>query len=393
MAGVGVLLVGGGVAAAACAAELRRGGYDGSVLLAGREPDPPYERPPVSKGYLLGRQARDAALVRPEGWWAEQGIDLRTRTSVMKLDPRARRAVLSTKEELTFERALLATGANVRRLPVEGAQLDGLHYLRALRNADVLRADLEGASRAVLVGGSYIAAEVAASLTALGLSCAIVMPEEVLLSTGFGARAGRWFQELVEARGVAVHGSEQVVRFEGEGRVERVVCASGLSLDADVVVLGVGAVPDVTLARAAGLELGPTGGIACDAALRTSAAGVWAAGDVCEYDSVLHGRRLRVEHHDVAVAQGRHAARGMLGSEEPYTEVPYFWSELADWATLGYVGPAESWDEEEWRGDPGAGVFSVLYRRDGELVACLSVGRPADLAETRDALRARGGLH
>jgi NADPH-dependent 2,4-dienoyl-CoA reductase/sulfur reductase-like enzyme len=326
-------------------------------------------------------------------WWAEHDVDLRTRTSVMKLDPAARAAVLSSKEEVSYDRALLATGANVRRLPVDGSELDGLHYLRALRNAEALRADAEHAERAVVVGGSFIAAEVAASLTTMGLRCALVMQEAVLLETTLGPRAGRWAQALLEEHGVEVHGGQDVVRFEGsDGRVERVVCASGLALAADIVVLGVGAAPDVMLARAAGLELGPTGGVACDAALRTTAPALWAAGDCCEYDSVLHGDRARIEHHDVAVAQGRHVARAMLGDEAPYAVVPSFWSDLADWATLTYVGLGGSWDREDVRGDLGAGAFSVVYRRAGEVVGCLGVGRMEDLAETRALIEGRTRL-
>ena len=164
------------------------------------------------------------------------------------------------------------------------------------------------------------------------------------------------------------------------------VCESGLELEAEAVVLGVGAVPDVMLARAAGLELGDSGGIRCDAGLRTSAAGIWAAGDVCEYDSVVHGRRLRVEHWDVAIEQGKHVARAMLGSDAPYTVVPYFFSDLADWASLEYVGPAAAWDEEELRGSPDDGEFAILYRDGGRIVGALSVGRPDDLQEAREAI-------
>ena len=160
---------------------------------------------------------------------------------------------------------------------------------------------------------------------------------------------------------------------------------------ADVVVVGVGVTPDVMLARKAGLELGDTGGVACDAMLRTSAEGVFAAGDMCEYDSVVHGRRLRVEHEEVAAAQGRHAARAMLGSEEPYAEVPYFWSDQADWATLEYVGPAPEWDEELVHGDPAAGEFSVWYLHEGRLGGALAVGRSKDLDVASELLTQHAG--
>lgn len=387
MADVDVLLIGGGVASAACATELRDRGFDGSITLVGRETDPPYNRPPISKAYLAGAEDRAAALVHPDEWWAESGIDLRTRTSVMKLDTEARVATLSTKDEISFGKALLATGANVRRLPVEGSDLEGIHYLRALRNADVLREDVADAERVVLIGGSYIGTEVAATLTSMGKACTIVMQEDVVLQ-GFGPRTGRFFQKVLEDHGVAVHGGEQVLRFEGPGeRVAKVICASGLELEADAVVLGVGAVPDVMLARAAGLELGETGGIRCDAQLRTSAEGIWAAGDVCEYDSNLHGGPARVEHWDVAIEQGRHAARAMLGSEAPYEVVPYFFCDLADWAAMEFVGVATRWNMEIVRGSIDEGEFSILYTDNNRVVAGLSVGRPSDLDRARRMIR------
>lgn len=385
MPAVDVLIVGGGVAGAACATQLREDGFDGSILLAGREPDAPYNRPPITKGYLQGAETREDALVHPASWWEEHAVDLRSRVSVMKLDADQRVATLSTKDEVRFERALIATGANVRRLPVDGSDLEGIHYLRALRNADVLREDTADAGRVVLVGGSYIGAETAASLTALGKRCAIVMQEGTVFETGFGPVAGRWFQAQLEAHGVEVHGGQQVARFEGAGeRVERVVCESGLELEADAVVLGVGAVPDVMLARAAGLELGDTGGIRCDAGLRTSVEGVWAAGDVCEYDSVLHGRRARVEHWDVAIEQGKHVARAMLGAREPYAVVPYFFSDLADWVSLEYVGLGGDWVAEDVRGSLDDGAFSITYADvGGRVTGALSVGRPEDLEDVK----------
>jgi len=383
-----VLIIGGGVAGAACATQLREDGYTGSIVLATREPDPPYNRPPVSKGYLTGAEERDATLVHPEGWYAENDVELLTRTSVMKLDTDTKTATLSTKDEVSFSMALLATGANVRRLPVEGSDLEGIHYLRALRNADVLRDDVSDAERVVLIGGSYIGTEVAASLTTMGKQCSIVMQEDITLETGFGAQVGGFFQRQLTEHGVEIHGGEEVERFEGAGeRVERVVCKSGLELECGAVVLGVGAVPDTMLAKAAGLELGERGGVRCDSRLRTSAEGIWAAGDVCEYDSVIHGRRLRIEHWDVAIEQGKHVARAIMGEERDYDVVPYFFSDLADWTWMEYVGPAQAWDEEEVRGSIDEGEFSVFYKQDGKVVAALSVGRSDDLDEAKQRIR------
>lgn len=378
------LLVGGGMAAAHCAAELRRRGAEGPVLLVGREPEPPYERPPLSKEYLRGEAERGDALVNAAEWYGENEVELLTGTNVMSLDPQARTAKLQGGDEVSFERALLATGAMVNILRVDGAENEGIHYLRAFGNSDAIRADAEAAGHVVLIGGSYIGAEVAASLRAKGVECTIVMIEDVALSRTFGEDAGRWFQERLEEHGVTVHGGEELEAFEGDGRVRAVVTKSGRAIECDAVVVGAGVRPDAMLAQRAGLEVDD--GILCDSKLRTSAEGIYAAGDCCSYESVVHGRRLRVEHWDVAMQQGTHAARNMLGEERDYEVVPYFFSDLADWASLEYVGPAVDWDEEIWRGDREAGEFSVFYLKDGKVAGALAVGRSEDLAEARRLL-------
>ena len=381
---VDFLLIGGGLASAQCAAELRKRGADGSILLAGREPEPPYERPPLSKEYMRGEAERADAYVNPPGWYEENGVELLTGTSVMSLDPAARTAKLQGGEEVVFGKALLATGAMVNILRVEGAENEGIHYLRAFGNSDAIRADAEAAERVVLIGGSYIGTEVAASLTAKGVECTIVMMEDVALSRTFGEDAGRWFQERLESHGVTVHGGEELEAFEGDGRVKAVLTKSGRAIECGAVVVGAGVRPDTMLAERAGLEV--ENGIVCDAKLQSSAAGIYAAGDCCSYESVVHGRRIRVEHWDVAMQQGIHAARNMLGADADYDVVPYFFSDLADWASLEYVGPAHEWDEEVWRGDRDAGEFSVWYLKDGRVAGALSVGRSEDLAEARRML-------
>ena len=239
------LLIGGGLAAANCARWLREEGGEGSILLVGREPDRPYNRPPLSKGYLQGKESREEVLFRPDEWWEEQGIEVLTRTSVMKLDAEARVATLSTKEEVQFDSALLATGSNVRRLRVDGCDLDGIHYLRAIGNSEAIRADADERKRAVLIGGSYIGCEVAASLTAAhGVDCSIVMMEDVTFEPFFGDKVGRFFQDALEEHGVTVHGGQELERFEGDGeRVTKVVTKAGLELDCDFVVVGIGVTP------------------------------------------------------------------------------------------------------------------------------------------------------
>jgi 3-phenylpropionate/trans-cinnamate dioxygenase ferredoxin reductase subunit len=372
------------MASAHCATELRRRGAEGSILLVGREPEPPYERPPLSKEYLRGDAERSDAFVNAKDWYEQNGVELLTGINVMSLDLGARTAKLQGGEEVAFGRALLATGAMVNILRVEGAENEGIHYLRAFGNSDAIRADAESAEHVVLIGGSYIGTEVAASLTAKGVKCTIVMMEDVALSRVFGEEAGRWFHETLEAHGVTVHGGEELEAFEGDGRVKAVLTKSGRAIECDTVVVGAGVRPDAMLAQRSGIEVDD--GVVCNSKLQSSAEGIYAAGDCCSYDSVIHGRRLRVEHWDVAMQQGIHAARNMLGDDRDYDVVPYFFSDLADWASLEYVGPAHDWDEEIWRGDRDGGEFSVWYLKDGRVAGALSVGRSEDLAEARRLL-------
>lgn len=389
---VDYLLIGGGLASANCARWLREEGADGAILLVGREPDPPYNRPNCSKGYLRGAEQRNEAFFRPDDWWGEQNIELLTRTSVTALDPAARLAKLSTKEDVEFGRALVATGANVRRLNVDGCHLEEIHYLRTLGNSDAIRESVRDAERVVLIGGSYIGCEVAASLTMLGKHCTIVMQEDVTLERGFGASSGRFFQELLQSHGVTIHGNDELDRFEGDSRVQRVITKNGLSLDADAVVIGAGVTPDVQLARAAGLEIGESGGVRCDSGLRSSAPGIFAAGDIAQYDSPIHRAPIRIEHWDVAFNHGKTAALNMLGRNVAHDTVPYFFSVLGDWGELEYVGPAREWDEEIVRGSHEDGNFTTWYLQDGHVVAALTVARSDDLDHARRLLAERPQL-
>jgi 3-phenylpropionate/trans-cinnamate dioxygenase ferredoxin reductase component len=378
------LLIGGGLASANCARWLREEGASGEVLLVGREPDPPYNRPECSKGYLRGLETREEPLFRPNEWWSQQDVELLTRTSVIGLDPQARTATLSSKEEIAFEHALLATGANVRRLNVGGCELEQIYYLRTLGNADAIREGVADAERVVLIGGSFIACEVAASLTLMGKSCTVVMQEQATFERNFGPRCGRFFQELLESHGVTFHGQDELERFEGDGRVAKVISRGGLELAADAVVVGAGVTPDVQLAQKAGLEIGGRGGVRCSSRLQSSAPGVYAAGDICEYESVVHGgARLRIEHWDVAFNHGKTVALNMLGRDIPHEVVPYFYSVLGDWGELEYVGPAYEWDQEITRGSLQDGSFTNWYLEDGAVKAALTFGRSDDLDAAR----------
>lgn len=383
-----VLLIGGGVASAAAAVELREQGFDGSVALLTRELRPPYHRPPVSKE-LLGPKADEIEIsVLPAQWWSDHDVELRTRSAVTALDTNTHTATLANKSLVRYGSALLATGAMVRRLSSPGSALSGIHYLRAPGNAKKLRAEARTARRAVLVGGSFIAAEVAASLTAIGVECTMVMPEHAPLQTAFGDTVADHVARLLTEHGVRLVCGEQVSEFTGSGAVDGVRTTSGRHLPADLVVVGVGGIPDTKLAVQAGLRLGDTGGIHCDSTLRASAADHYAAGDVCEYDSMIHGRRIRVEHEEHAAAQGVTAAHGLLSTPRHHREVPYFWTDLADWARLEYVGPAGEWDHERITGSLAENSFTVWYEHRGRVVAALTQGRPADLDLARTYLAA-----
>ncbi len=348
---VDYLLIGGGLASANCARWLREEGAEGTVLLVGREPDPPYNRPNCSKGYLRGEEERAEAFFRPDEWWAEQNIELLKRTSVTALDLDARTAKLSTKEEISFGKALIATGANVRRLNVPGCELEQIHYLRTLSNADAIREGVADAEHVVLIGGSYIGCEVAASLTAIGKRCTIVMQERATLERGFGGRVGRHIQGLLESVGVSIHGEDELERFEGEGRVAKVITRVGLEL--------AGRRGRDRRGRHTRYAAGPARR-PCD---RASAAGSPAPrgwrpprracsppGTCASTTPCCTVVRMRIEHWDVAFNHGKTAALNMLGRDVPHTVVPYFFSVLANLGELEYVGPAASWDEEIVRG-------------------------------------------
>jgi 3-phenylpropionate/trans-cinnamate dioxygenase ferredoxin reductase subunit len=387
---VDFLLIGGGIACSRCAQTLRKEGAEGSILVVGREADPPYARPPLSKEYLAGTMGKDEVQDVEDAWWEENGVELLTRTSVMKLDAGERVAKLSTREEVGFDKALVATGANVRRLKADGGELDGIHYLRSYGNSEAIRAEAGDGTRAVLIGGSFIGSEVAATLTTLGVECTIVMQEAVCFAPQLGDEVGRFFQRLLESHGITAHGGDSLERYEGDGeRVSRVVSQNGLELDCDFVVVGAGVVPDVTIARGAGLELGESGGVACSSRLETSVPGIYAAGDMCEYDSPLHGHQVRIEHWDVAAEHGKTAARNMLGADAPHDVVPYFWSDLADWANLEYVGAGDG-DRQVIRGSIDDGEFTAFSLDGDRVVSAVTVGRSEDLMHARRWIVERG---
>jgi 3-phenylpropionate/trans-cinnamate dioxygenase ferredoxin reductase subunit len=365
------VIVGAALAGAKAAETLRTEGFDGRIVLLGAEPNLPYERPPLSKDYLRGESERESAYVHPEEYYAEHDIELRRSAHVTTLDLPAREVVLENGERIGFSKLLLATGAEPRRLSLPGTELDGVHYLRDLRDCDALRAALDRGGHAVVIGAGWIGAEVGASARQKGLDVTLVEMLSVPLERVLGRELGEIYAAIHRDHGVELLTEAGVEAIEGAGRAERVRLRGGRSIDCDLVVIGVGVVPRTALAAAAGLDIDD--GILCDEHLRTSADGVFAAGDVANAWHPLLQRRLRVEHWHNALEQGPAAARSMLGSGEPYDRVPYFFSDQYE-VGMEYAGHATEWDEVVFRGDVEAREFIAFWLRGGRLLAGMNVG-------------------
>jgi 3-phenylpropionate/trans-cinnamate dioxygenase ferredoxin reductase subunit len=363
------VIVGAGMAGGKAVETLREEGFDGRVVLLGAEPERPYERPPLSKDYLRGEAERGGVYLQEDaGWYEQHDVELRTSTTVESLDAAGRAVVLAGGERLEYDALLLATGAEPKRPPIAGADLDGVHVLRTFEDSDALRAVLDAGGRLVVVGAGWIGCEVAASARQKGMEVALVEPQSVPLEGVLGPELGAIYRDVHADHGVALHLGTGVEAIEGAGRAERVRTSDGTVLEADAVVLGVGVAPRTQLAEGV---LDVDNGILVDASLRASADGVFAAGDVANHDHPLFGR-LRVEHWANALEQGPSAARAMLGQDAVYDRVPYFFSDQYD-VGMEYAGHSAPGDEVVFRGDPAAREFIAFWVRDGRVAAGMNV--------------------
>ena len=367
------VIVGGGLAGAKAAETLRAEGFDGEVVLFGDEPERPYERPPLSKGYLLGKAERDSAFVHPPQWYPEHNVDLREGVTVTAIDPVAH-TVSFRGDELHYDKLLLATGASPRRVDIPGAGLDGVLYLRRLPDSDKLREAFRAGAGIVIVGAGWIGLETAAAASMAGCPVTVVEPQPGALHAALGPELGAVFAALHEAHGVEFRFGETGTEFHGDaaGRVGSVVTSAGVTLPANAVVVGIGAVPNSGLASAAGLEV--SNGVVTDAALRTSAADVYAAGDVANTYLPLLGQHVRVEHWSNALNGGPAAARSMLGQQVEYDRVPYFYSDQYDLGMecSGLPSPG-AYDQVIYRGDRQTLEFIAFWLSQGRLVAGMNV--------------------
>jgi 3-phenylpropionate/trans-cinnamate dioxygenase ferredoxin reductase subunit len=374
-----LVIVGASLAGGSAAVQLRKDGFDGRIVLVGEEPEAPYERPELSKGYLRGTKERGKLDVREAEFYGENSIELLTSTRVTTIDAKARDVLLSDGQRIRFDQLLLATGSSPRRLKLSGSDLAGIHYLRTVSDSDAIREATAGAHKAVVIGGGWIGAEVAASLRELGLEVTMVLPEPAPLERVLGPEVGAVYRDLHREHGVELRPGQRLSAFLGRRSIEAVQTDDGTRIPCDFVVVGAGASPRIELAAQAGLDVAR--GVLVDARLETSVPGIYAAGDVAEAWNPTFETRIRVEHWDNARRQGRAAARNMLGIGEPYDRIPYFYSDQYDLG-MEYSGYAPSWDRVVFRGDPASRQFIAFWLRDGRVVA----GMNANIWEVNDAL-------
>jgi 3-phenylpropionate/trans-cinnamate dioxygenase ferredoxin reductase component len=364
------VIVGASLAGAKAVETLRTEGFDGRVVLVGAEQERPYERPPLSKDYLRGEVGRERVYVHDEGFYAEHEIELRLGRTALSLDASSGELALDDGERLRYDRLLLATGAEPRRLGIPGAELDGVMYLRSVQDSDTLRARLDRGGAVVVVGAGWIGAEVAASARQRGLEVTVLDPAAVPLERVMGAEVGAVYRDIHTDHGVRMLMRTGVEAFEGDGAVERVRTSDGRSLDCDFVVVGVGVEPRIQLAAQAGIAV--DNGVLVDEHLQTSAPRVFAAGDIANAYHPFYGERIRVEHWANALNQGPAVARNMLGRSAPYERLPYFFSDQYE-VGMEYTGFARDWDRVLFRGDPAGREFIAFWLVDDRVVAGMNV--------------------
>jgi 3-phenylpropionate/trans-cinnamate dioxygenase ferredoxin reductase component len=391
------VIVGAALAGAKAAETLRAEGFDGRLLLLGEEPERPYERPPLSKAYLRGETDPDSLYVHQEGFYAAHGIELRPSTPVQAIDPAGRQLELATGERIGYRRLLLATGAAPRHLPLPGADLAGVHYLRSRRDADALAAAAARAQHIVVVGTGWIGSEAAASLRQLGREVTLIGPDPAPLARVLGPEIAGVYRDLHADHGVRLRLGTRVAGLRGRDQVEAVVTEDGRAIDCDLVLIGTGAAPRTELAEAAGLPV-RDGLLVTEQLEAVGAAGIYAAGDVAAAWHPRYQTYLRVEHLDNARNQGPTAARNMLGAGVTYARLPYFYSDQYDLG-MEYSGLATDWDQVVVRGDLAAREFIAFWLKDQRVIAGMNAnvwdvvepiqalirgGRPVDPARLAD---------
>lgn len=333
----------------------------------------PYERPPLSKGFLAGNDKEDDIKISPEDFYPQHGIDVNLRTEVSSLDAKTKRLKLKSGGELSFEKLIIATGARPRRLNVPGSQLKNLFHLRSMDDSKAIRAQSEQSKRAVVIGGGFIGMEVAAVLTQRGLTVTMVLTDDRIWKRLFTPEMSKFFEDYYAAKGVRIVRSTTIKELRGTSAVTAAVTGDGQTIECDLVVAGIGVEPVTDIVAGSGLAI--DNGIVVNEYLETSAPDILAAGDVANYQDVLFGKRRRVEHWDNAVSQGQHCAHMLMGERKPFRHVPYFFSDVFD-LSYEYWGDSSEADQVVHRGDLSRKSFSTWWLKGDRLVAAFVMSRP-----------------
>ncbi len=385
MASYKYIIVGGGMAGGKAVEGIREQDNAGSIALVTQEPHRPYERPPLSKGYLMGKRPVDSVYVDPEAYYPEHNVELLTSTRVISIDREARSIALADGRALRYETLLLATGGRPRRLPLPGNDLEGVRTLRTIEDSTRLREMAGPGKQALVLGGSFIGSEVAAGLATLGADVTMAFPEERLLERIVTREMSAWLQQIYAAHGVRILAGITPQRFIGERHVTQVELSNGAMPPIDMAVMGVGISLNTELAQEAGLEVRDQDrAIMVNEYLQTSDPRIYAAGDIAAWPDPTYKKRLRVEHWDVARAQGLQAGRNMAGAGEGYDVIPYFFSDLFD-LSFEVWGDMTAWDQTVQRGHFETRDFALYYFNEGRLTGVLAMGRPD---EERDPMQA-----
>jgi 3-phenylpropionate/trans-cinnamate dioxygenase ferredoxin reductase subunit len=369
-----IVIVGAGHAAGQAAASLRQGGWEDEIIIFGDEDHIPYQRPPLSKQYLSGEQGLDKVYLRPEKFYADKNVDVRTRVTVSAIDPDAHTVTTSDGETVTYAKLLISTGSRPRILNIPGADLEGVHYLRTIADVDAIRDEVSPGKKVVIVGGGYIGLEVAAVCQTAGLEVHVLEMEDRILARVTTETMSTYYHALHEGRGVNIHTGHLVEAIEGDGRVTGVVTNHGI-FEADLVIVGIGIIPNVELAQDAGIAC--ENGITVNERCETSAADVYAAGDCTNHPNPLLNRRLRLESVPNAMEQARVASANMTGGDKTYAAIPWFWSDQYE-LKLQMVGFSSDGDTEVVRGNMADNKFAVFYLKDGKVVAADAVNSPKE---------------
>jgi len=386
-----ILIIGAGQAGAQAIDTLRREGFKGRLVLVGDEPHLPYQRPPLSKKFLSGDMPAERLPFRHQSFYDDHGVELKLGVSALKCDPAARRVTLSTGETVDYDRLLLCLGADSRRLTCPGADLAGVHYLRGIADVPAIQAGLKPGARVVVIGGGYIGLETAATARTRGCTVHVLEMADRVMNRVVAANVSEYFAHEHRTQGVKIVCNTRVVRLEGNGRVERVVCAEGDSYETDLLIVGVGAIANTQIAREAGLAC--DNGIVVDEYCRTSDPAIYAAGDCTYHPSLRFDQRVRLESVDNAFEQAKTAALNMLDRPTVHDRVPWFWSDQFDNKLL-IVGLSQGHDQQVTRGDPATRSFTVCYLKGGELLAVEAINHSKDYMAARKLIaeRARPNL-